>query len=277
MTCNHIKVHIIRFLNHLALSKKEYTALTRQDIEGYLLCRPWSVHTRKDVLFNIKRFYEYLKENHIVEDNPAEAIVIRARKAVTLIRVPPMDAIRKILQRMEKDASDIGLRDRLMVEFAYGSGMRRNEIATLNIEDIDLKNGTARVLGKGHKERVVPLTGRSMKAFVEYVGRMREQRKFVFLSHQNTRVCSAVIGNNIKQKTGINAHLLRHACATHMLLNGCGIRYIQELLGHSRINTTQIYTNLDRENLRQLVNEKHPARNRSAGFEYAVDGAKALQ
>jgi site-specific recombinase XerD len=113
-----------------------------------------------------------------------------------------------------------------------------------------------------------------MKAFAEYVGRMREQRKFVFLSHHNTRLSVGVMGNVIKQKTDINAHLLRHACATHMLLNGCSIRYIQELLGHSRINTTQIYTNLDRENLRQLVNEKHPARERSAGFEYAEESEK---
>jgi integrase/recombinase XerC len=165
---------------------------------------------------------------------------------------------------MERKKGEINLRNRLMVELAYGSGLRRNEIATLNIGDININDNTAFILGKGRKERIVPLTKRCIHAFTEYTTHIKTPRTFLMAGCQGSKRLSAgTVGAIIKKKSGLNAHLLRHACATHMLLAGCGIGYIQELLGHSRTDTTQIYTTLDKENLRRVIERKHPGRARS--------------
>ena len=255
------------FFRHLLLSKKDYRAITKQDVESYLLMQNWRQHTRVTALSSIKRFYDHLRQKQIVICNPAQDITVHAQKELPLIQVPPLCKIKEILRKMEKDKTPVGLRNRLMVELAYGSGMRRNEIATLNIEDVEITGQTAHVLGKGRKERVVPLSRRCVAALAEYIGRIKEPRKFLFATKQNTRLGVAAVGAVIKQKTGVNAHLFRHACATHMLLAGCSIRYIQELLGHERTNTTQIYTRLNKDELRKVVNEKHPCRKRSSPIE----------
>jgi integrase/recombinase XerC len=273
VTCIGEKRKLLHFFRHLLLSKKDYTTVTRQDVEDYLLLQKWQQHTRRTVWFCISRFYDYLKENGVVAANPAEGIKLIGRKERRLMTVPPVEKMKSILHKLECVKTENGLRNRLMVELAYGSGLRREEIATLNIEDVDPANLTAHVLGKGRKERVVPLTRRCAGAFTEYVERSaREPRKFLFKSSlTNSRLCVNAVGWIIKQKTGLNPHLFRHACATHLLLAGCNIRYIQELLGHEGVGTTQIYTNFDKEELRQTIEKTHPGRRRSyyAGPSYS--------
>jgi site-specific recombinase XerD len=173
---------------------------------------------------------------------------------------------------MEKDKTIGGRRNLLMLELAYGSGLRACEISNLNVEDVNVKNMTAHVLGKFRKERVVPVTKRCLKALEAYYKTIKEPRKPMFVQikgkDMGARMNPASVSQLFRKKTPFHAHLYRHACATHMLLNGCNIRYIQELLGHERTNTTQIYTRLQKEELRKVVNEKHPCATRIIPITY---------
>jgi site-specific recombinase XerD len=251
------------FMRHLLLDKKDFVTIRETDIESYLLFHKWKQHTRYHAWRSVKQFYDYLEKNGIVETNPAEGIVVHNHREPYPIHVPPLQRIRRMLHRLQRTTSETGLRNRLMVELAYGSGLRRNEIATLNIGDINIDDRTAFILGKGGKERIVPLTRRCIEAFTEYTSHSKTPRTFLLAGQGGRRLNAGTVGAIIKKKSGFNAHLLRHACATHMLLAGCSICYIKELLGHSRTDSTQIYTTLDRENLRQAIEQKHPGKTRS--------------
>jgi site-specific recombinase XerD len=259
-------IDLERFFTHVHLIGKHYASVTQQDIEGYVLGQSWSQHRRAHTLFSIKRFYEYLKDNRCVETNPAEYIRIVYPRNRGLVQAPALDEIKKVFRRLEQDTSMQGLRLRLMVELAYGSGMRAGEIAGLDFDSINIAERTAHVLGKGSKERVVPLTKRSLDV-LEIYGRGTDRQRaplFVRLKGPDTgqRIASPAVSQLIRKNTGYNAHLFRHACAAHMLINGCNIRCIQEMLGHERIGTTQIYTRLRSEELRQVLNKKHPCARR---------------
>jgi site-specific recombinase XerD len=146
------------------------------------------------------------------------------------------------------------------VELAYGSGLRRAELATLDVEDVNLIEQTVRVLGKGNKERIVPLSKRSVAVLNVYLQGLPSGQKPLFVLHDGRRIKIWEVAEEIKKSSGLKPHYLRHACATHMLLNGCNIRHIQQLLGHSSVITTQMYTKLDKEDLRKEINAKHPGR-----------------
>jgi site-specific recombinase XerD len=261
-TCKQEINTLRRFFTYAQLGRKHYTSITQADIEAYALAQSWSQHTRAHGLFCIKRFYEYLKEKGLVQANPAAAIKIVYPKHQQLMQVPTLTDIKKVFRMLEKDKNMQGLRLRLMVELAYGSGLRAGEIATLNVEDINSSNQTAHVLGKGRKERVVPLTSRCMLALERYFKTIKEPRKPLFVQVKGPcrgqRVNPSSVSQLIRIKTGFHAHLYRHACATHLLLAGCNVCHIQELLGHEDITTTYFYTRLKHEELRQVLNKKHP-------------------
>jgi len=265
-TVKHEITSLHRFFTYIQLEKKHYTAVTQQDIEAYVLAKGWAQHTRAHALFSVKRFYEYLLDKAIVERNPAEHIKIVYPRNRALVQAPTLAEIRKVFRELEQDGTMQGLRLRLMVELAYGSGMRAGEIAGLDFDDINIAERTAHVLGKGSKERIVPLTKRSLDVLDKYAHTIDRSRVPLFVQlkgpGRGQRVRSPSVSVLIRTNTGYNAHLYRHACAAHMLLNGCNIRHIQEMLGHERIGTTHIYTRLRNEELRQVINKKHPCARR---------------
>jgi integrase/recombinase XerC len=262
-TCQAELIRVRHFMRHLLLDKKDFITIKKQDVESYLYFHKWKQHTRYHAWKGIQHFYDYLEKNGVVTTNPAEGIEVHDRKELRPIHVPIVTRIRRMLHRMERKKGELNVRNRLMVELAYGSGLRRNEIAVLNIGDININDSTAFILGKGRKERIVPLTRRCVQAFTEYTAHIKTPRTFLLAGGNGRRLNAGTVGAVIKQKSGLNAHLLRHACATHMLLAGCDIRYIQELLGHSRADTTQIYTSIDKNDLRRVVEQKHPGGARS--------------
>jgi len=257
-TCKTEANMLKQFFKYLSKNNKAYSQAVKEDLEAYLLSREWKQSTRRSALHSIKRFYGYLLACKAIQHNPAQDLEIHSSKEAVLMTVPSVNEIKAVFKKLEQANSRHAMRNRLMVEFAYGSGLRRTEIATLNLDDINVHNETVHVLGKGRKERVVPLTRRCLSLFTGYVRNIQESRKPLFTSACGTRLCPGAVGVIIKQATGYNPHLFRHACATHMLVNGCGIRYIQEMLGHSRLCTTQIYTNFDKRELRKVVNSRHP-------------------
>ncbi|MCI8366616.1 MAG: tyrosine recombinase [Eggerthellaceae bacterium] len=174
------------------------------------------------------------------------------------------------------DASDrtdaAGLRDRALLETLYGAGLRASEACDLNLDDLFPTEGFCRVRGKGDKERFAPLSGSAQRALDAYLAEGRPQLRSsrraqapaVFLNRRGGRLSRQSVHHIVEEAglmvglEGLHPHTLRHCCATHLLQGGADLRLIQEILGHSDISTTQIYTHLDREHLRTEYLMAHP-------------------
>ncbi len=231
-----------------------YTKVTHQIIEKYLQSLSISTMARQQHSTIIKRFYIFCEIN----PNPAEDIFFKKDKAKKLFIVPTQKKIETLIRKLN-DGTEMGLRNRLIVELAYGSGLRAMELVTLNIEDVNLEEMTVYVLGKGNKNRIIPITDQTARALREYLPVRMASRGPLFVSlKRKRRICKTLIYNTIKNNSGFNPHKLRHACATHMLQNGCSTRIIQELLGHNSLTSTQIYTNLNKKDLRDVLEKRHP-------------------
>jgi integrase/recombinase XerC len=212
------------------------------------------------MLYLLKCFYDYLK----LCPNPCDEIQVKTSYERRLVHVPSQDAVGKILSGLAHLEGLTAERNSVMVELAYGSALRVSEIAALDVEDVDLQKRTAIVSGKGGKVRVVPLTKTCAAVLQSYLLRIGASRGPLFLSKvTGRRLCTCAVTEIFKDHTGYNAHRFRHACASHLLQNGCSIRYIQELLGHERISTTDIYTHLNKNDLAKVIESKHPRAQKS--------------
>jgi site-specific recombinase XerD len=243
---------------------KQYAEVKQSDVERFLLSLDCLQPFRQAICGVVREFFDVLRLRHpdlCPDENPAAGIVFMPNKSRRLPKVPSQAAIEEIFASLSDDDGDLRIRDRLMAELAYGSGLRRSELARLNVEDINLENSTAQVLGKGNKPRIVPLTERAAVVVREYLRRRHASRGPLIVSRLGRRMCPGSIYYALRDNVGIRPHLLRHACATHMLKNGCGVRVIQELLGHERIDTTYLYTAVTRENLRDVIARNHPRNN----------------
>lgn len=169
------------------------------------------------------------------------------------------------------DTSLLGLRDGAMLEMAYSTGMRASEVCDLLFESIDQENRIARIRGKGRKERVVPYGTRAKEKLAEYIERSRPTllkgrvSEYVFLNYRGTRISRVTFWKILKKYSleaglppEVTPHTLRHSFATHLVEGGADLRVVQELLGHSSISTTQIYTRLDMDYLLEVHRTFHP-------------------
>ncbi len=187
-----------------------------------------------------------------------------------LPRVLTLEEVFMLLdQPLSEDA--FGLRDRAILETLYGTGMRISELVSLDVEDLDLEGGEMRVLGKGSKERLVPVGGRAAEALAAYLahGRTRliktPSQRALFLNARGGRLSRQGAWGVVRKyarRVGLEEkmtpHTLRHSYATHLLERGVDLRYIQELLGHASVSTTQIYTHVSRKRLREVYLKAHP-------------------
>jgi len=165
-----------------------------------------------------------------------------------------------------KDVDDeFGLRDRAILETFYSTGMRISEVSGLNLDDVDFFSGIAKVLGKGKKERIVPIGDTAINAIRRYMDKRKKQASALFLNKNGTRIGTRgvrnVVGKYLKavgMRQGISPHTFRHSFATHLLNRGADLRTVQELLGHANLSTTQIYTHLTTERLKSVYDKAHP-------------------
>ncbi len=217
----------------------------------------------------LKSFFKYLIMEDIVKDNPAENIDSPKTSRI-LPTVLTIDEVDKILN--SPDISDkFGLRDRAILETMYASGLRVSEVVNLELNNIFFQDGFLRIFGKGAKERIVPI-GKSALMFIDkYCIESRNKIKnsdsgnYVFLNFRGKKMTRMAVWNIVKKysavagiKKEIHPHTLRHTFATHLLEGGADIRIIQEMLGHSDISTTQIYTHIDKEYLIEVHKTFHP-------------------
>jgi site-specific recombinase XerD len=245
----------------LAAEKKPYAEVKQSDVGRFLLSLDAGQQFRQAVCGVVREFYDVLRLRHPLacpHENPAAKIAFKPDTSRHLPKVPTQAAIDEIFARLSGDGSDLHIRDRLMAELAYGSGLRRAELARLNVEDLDLESNTAHVTGKGDKPRVVPLTSRTAETVRAYLRRRHTTRGPLFVSWFGRRMGPGCVYYALRSRVGIRPHLLRHACATHMLKNGCGVRVIQELLGHAKLDTTYLYTAVNKKDLLRVVNAAHP-------------------
>jgi len=227
----------------------------------------------------VRSFMRWLRRRGVLDRSPAEELLTpKVRRPLpTLMSV---DAAAQVMEN--PNDSPIGRRDCAVLELLYGSGVRVSELAGLSLADVDLGARTVRVVGKGDKERVVPLGSKCLAAFQAYL-ELRPQlvhpklhtqdARAVFLSPHGTRLGRRQV-NTLVQLHGtlgagradLHPHALRHTCATHMLDGGADLRAIQDLLGHAKLSTTQRYTHVSVEQLLRIYDAAHPlARARERG------------
>ena len=222
-------------------------------------------------LASIRSFFRFQVREGRLTGNPAQEVESPRFPG----RQPRFLNIDEAFALMEyPDAHDpIGLRDRAALELAYSSGLRVGELVGLNIEDLDLAQGMVLVRGKGGKERMTPVGSRAVKALKDYLAvrpRLAGRREgaepwALFLGQRGGRLNDRVFRRQVDRylkglslESGLSPHALRHTFATHMLESGADIRSIQELLGHASLSTTQKYTHLNLDHLREVYDRAHP-------------------
>ncbi|MGE8556124.1 MAG: site-specific tyrosine recombinase XerD [Chryseobacterium jejuense] len=219
---------------------------------------------------SIKAFFKFLLEDEYREDNPA-ALLEGPKLGLYLPDTLSLTDINKIIAAIEVN-TDLGKRNQCIIEVLYGCGLRVSELIDLKISNINFKEQYIKVHGKGNKTRFVPLADYTAELLESYIKEVRSKGKInkkyedtLFLNSRGTSMSRVIVFLIIKEltdKAGVNKkispHTFRHSFATHLLQNGADLRYIQEMLGHSSITTTEIYTHLKTEELRDVILSYHP-------------------
>jgi integrase/recombinase XerD len=260
------------FVREKMANNKGPEEITKQDIVAFLA---WQVNSGAEhstiarSLSSIKTFYKYLVLDGLVAANPAgdlETPKIRRK----LPRVLSVDEVDRLMEA-PKVTLPLGIRDRAMLELMYGTGVRVSELLSLQLDDINFTAGFLRCLGKGRKERIIPVNQTASDWVQRYLARSRNllskssQERALFLNARGKRMSRQGFFKilNAYAKAAeidkeVTPHTLRHSFATHLLENGADLRAVQEMLGHSDISTTQIYTHLTRSRLREVYQQYHP-------------------
>lgn len=218
---------------------------------------------------HLRLFFRFLLSRQIIARDPA-ALLLSVRQDVHLPESLSQDSVACLLESIAGE-SPLELRDRAILEMLYACGLRVSELTGLRLENIDFDEKSLRVTGKGNKTRLVPIGDKAMEALDHYLRLSRPELlrrrsvTSVFLNNRGTSLTRDRIRQIIQERArqaGLSEHvfphLMRHSFATHLLGNGADLRVIQELLGHSSITTTQIYTHVEQERLRRLHKQFHP-------------------
>jgi site-specific recombinase XerD len=220
-------------------------------------------------LASLRAFFRALREHGLIAHNPADLIPAPKRPR-NLPRVLRPDEMAAVLDRIPA-STPLELRDRALFEIAYGSGLRAEELVTLDAESVDFDAEELRVEGKGSKTRIVPAGELALRALARYLERARpalqggDGEPALFLSKSGRRLSTSDVRRRLRVwarhaevQGGVSPHTLRHSFATHLLEGGADLRAIQELLGHASISTTQIYTRVESARLKSAYAKSHP-------------------
>ena len=254
-------------------------------LRGFLssLFRSNQASTLSKKVSAIRSFYRFLLKRRMVGKNPAAGL--RSPKvAKSLPRFLTVDQAFRVMDsppKEDKRAKSLQARDRALLETLYGTGVRVGELASMNIDDCDFQAASARVLGKGGKERVVPLGRSAVEALEAYLPERRGllatakegDADALWLSRHGGRLSIRQVQNIVRRhgtlgagRSDLHPHAMRHTCATHLLDAGADLRAIQELLGHASLSTTQRYTHVSVDRLMEVYDRSHPlARNKKRG------------
>jgi tyrosine recombinase XerC len=214
----------------------------------------------------LRSFFKFLTREGYLKYNPALAVSspkLDKRLPSCMTEEEVVNLIEASFITEEKD--ERGLRDRAILETFYSTGMRISELVSLNLQDFDFIGGVVKVMGKGKKERLAPIGEFAIASLREYLKARRKESTAVFLNKNGKRITTGgvrdIVDKYIKRagiKPGVSPHTLRHSFATHLLNRGADLRTVQELLGHTNLSTTQIYTHLTTEKLKSVYDKAHP-------------------
>ena len=230
----------------------------------------YSERTQARWISSIKGFFSFLLEDELREDNPS-ALLETPKLGLYLPDTLSLEEIEKLISATEEN-TDLAKRNRCMIEVLYGCGLRVSELTELQISNINFKENYLKIQGKGEKVRFVPLADYTADFIKNYINNIRSKQKInpkhsdiLFLNSRGAQISRQMVFLIIKEivrKAGIqkniSPHTFRHSFATHLLQNGADLRFIQEMLGHSSITTTEIYTHLNTEELHETILKYHP-------------------
>jgi len=288
---------IISFLNYLSLEKKysHHTVIAyKNDLNSFqIFCnnqydsqnivevnyaqiRNWIVSLVKSNISNrtinrkvssLKSFYKFLQKTKEIESNPLAKH--KALKVPKQVQVPFSEKeILSVLNLLDGEVDFESLRNKLMVEMFYSTGMRRSELINIKIKDIDFANETVKVLGKRNKERFIPLLKSIQKSLINYIevrNEINTNESYLFITKIGKitydTLVYRVINNyfsSVSSKVKKSPHIIRHSFATHLLNEGADLNSVKELLGHSSLASTQVYTHSSLGKLKEVYNQAHP-------------------
>jgi len=240
------------------------------DYIKYLHQKNISARSQARFLSSLKSFYKYLQIEDLVTELPCNDIDL-PKISMELPDVLSVEEIEQILNSIDLSEPN-GARNRAIIEVLYGCGLRVSELVNLKISNIDFKESYIRVIGKGNKERLVPIGSIAQNQLSIYINQIRsvgkiksEYSDIVFLNRRGGKLSREMIFLIVKEcvyNAGINKnvspHTFRHSFATHLIQNGADIRIVQDMLGHESIITTEIYTHIDKTYLKKVIDKCHP-------------------
>ncbi|KQC00926.1 site-specific tyrosine recombinase XerD [Pedobacter sp. Hv1] len=227
-------------------------------------------NTQARVISGIKAFFTYLMQEEVIKEDPT-ALLEAPKLSRKLPDTLNIYEINQLIDAIDASKPE-GMRNKAIIEMLYGCGLRVTELTELRISNVYAETEFIKVIGKGNKERIIPIGGVALKLLEIYVSQIRVHlnikkghEDYIFLNRSGTRLSRISVFNLIKSlalKVGIHKsispHTLRHSFATHLIEGGADLRAVQEMLGHVSITTTEIYTHLDREYLQSVITQFHP-------------------
>ncbi|MDD3803811.1 MAG: site-specific tyrosine recombinase XerD [bacterium] len=262
---------IMQFMKFMEGKNRGICDVLPEDIKQYfssmaLLEAKQTTISRK--LSSIRNFYIFLLSENKIESNPSENIET-PKQSKSLPEALTIDETNTLLESISQD-DWMSLRDKALLETIYACGLRVSESVSMTLESINFKEGYAIVLGKRMKERMVPISDKALSALKNYIEKSRpvlntRQSKYIFLNRFGGQLSRMSVWNILRSRaaaagitTKIHPHILRHSFATHLLEGGADLRSVQEMLGHSSILTTEIYTHVSRKFIKEIYNAYHP-------------------
>ncbi|MCF7873288.1 MAG: tyrosine recombinase XerC [Candidatus Omnitrophica bacterium] len=266
-TCKNYKQDLKEFEKFL----KNNEEVDIKEIDYFILRKFLSLLNKKNLnkrtvsrkISTLKSFFKFLLRERILKNNPAVSLIY-PRLDKPLPKFLTEDQVKKILKLPDTNKL-LGLRDKAILEFLYSTGARVSEMVSLKKDNLDLIGGVVKVTGKGRKERLLPLGEPAIESIRNYLSSRQDNQRALFLNKNNKQLgdrgVRLIISKYIKNAAlslDVSPHVFRHSFATHLLNHGADLRSVQELLGHSSISTTQIYTHISLDSLKKMYQKTHP-------------------
>lgn len=276
LTVSHYEKDIEQFLRFLSSGSANLEEVNYKTLRNYLATLKEQRYSRKSIarkLSAIRVFLRYLKKDGVLTSNSWE-VIATPKQEKKLPRFVYPDEVLELLEA-PSSSTELGRRDRAIIEVLYGSGIRVSELTGLDVTHLDFEQGSLKIRGKGARERIVPLGGFALQAVSNYLEKARPileaknrddpEKKALFLNRFGKRLTDRSVRRMLRKYSlkvsiscNVSPHVLRHSFASHLLNAGADLRAVQEMLGHTSISSTQIYTHITSEGLKRTYMNTHP-------------------
>ena len=251
----------LNFISQMPIEKVDYLFLRK--FLAQLRAKHYRPRTLTRKLSSLRSFFKFLHREGLITENPA-VLLMSPKLDKPLPKFLSEDEMAKFIEAPSlKNIS--GKRDRAILETLYSTGMRVSELVGLNINNVDMIGNITKVSGKGKKERLIPIGDKALDTIRDYLKGRKQGYNALFLNKNGTRLSDRSVRNIVNKHImavsltkNISPHVMRHSFATHLLNRGADLRSVQELLGHVNLSTTQIYTHVTTDRLKEVYNKAHP-------------------